>query len=103
MKTKANLLQETQAILAKLKGMRAELFQKYPLKRIALFGSYARGEQGDVSDIDILVDVDPTIGMRIVELADDLEKEFQRPVDLVSMRAIPSNRLKSIEGEVLYV
>ena len=46
-------------ILQTLKKAKPELVWRYGLKRLALFGSYARGEQREDSDVDILVEVDP--------------------------------------------
>ena len=34
------------------------IFKQYPIKRAALFGSYARGEQTDDSDLDLLLEYD---------------------------------------------
>jgi uncharacterized protein with HEPN domain len=59
-----------------------------PISRIALFGSYAREEQRADSDIDILVEVDPSIGLRFSALAEELERLLEEPVELVSSRAI---------------
>lgn len=53
-----------------------------------MFGSWARGEATEQSDIDILVEVDPTIGLRFVDLANELESALGRRVDLVSRRAV---------------
>jgi len=41
---------------------------------MALFGSYARGDQQAGSDVDILVEVDPSIGLDFVTLAERIEK-----------------------------
>ena len=70
---------------------------------MALFGSYARGEQCADSDVDILVDVDPSIGLEFVTLADSIEKLLGLPVDIVSHRAIKLRALKLIEQEIIYV
>lgn len=47
---------KTQEIISILKKHKAELSQKYPIRSLALFGSYARNEQQEGSDIDILVE-----------------------------------------------
>jgi hypothetical protein len=49
--------------------------------------------------VDVLVEVDPSIGLRFVELADDLERALGRHVDVVSRRAIkPSLKLPAGQG-----
>jgi predicted nucleotidyltransferase len=70
---------------------------------MALFGSYARGEQRADSDVDILVEVDPSIGLEFVTLAERIEKLLGVGVDLVSSRAVTSKAMEFIESELIYV
>ena len=49
------------------------LFSEYPLKSLAVFGSYARQEQNDRSDLDILVEFNKKIGIRFIDLAEEIE------------------------------
>ena len=70
---------------------------------MALFGSFARGDQRADSDVDILVEVDPSIGLEFVTLAERIEKLLGVTVDLVSSRAITSKAMKYIEPELIYV
>jgi|SRR6266404_4182363 len=89
-------------ILNRLRASKQSLQAEFPLKRIALFGSYARGaETPGHSDIDILVEVDPSIGLGFVTLAERLEQLLGRPVDLVSRRAIKPSLWKLIEPELI--
>lgn len=64
--------------------------EKYGIKRIALFGSYSRGEQKDSSDIDLLVEfADNSMTFdNYMELKFDLEDLFQKHVDLVIIEDI---------------
>jgi uncharacterized protein len=64
---------------------------------MALFGSWARNEQTETSDVDILVDLDPSIGLRFVTLAERLESLLEQHVDLVSSRAVKPNLLIQTE------
>ena len=70
---------------------------------MALFGSWALDEQTETSDVDILVDVDPSIGLRFVALAERLEALLGQHVDLVSSRAVKPGLLKQIEDELIDV
>jgi len=88
-------------ILAALREQHAILSRRYPIQRMALFGSWARGDAREESDVDILVDVDPSIGLRFVDLGDELEEALGRPVDLVSRRAIKPSYWKRIEPELI--
>ena len=55
------------------------------------------------SDVDILVDVDPSIGLDFVTLADRIEQLLGLPVDLVSSRAVKPAYRREIEPELIYV
>ncbi|QYZ79851.1 hypothetical protein E2N92_10645 [Methanofollis formosanus] len=58
-------------------------------ERIAIFGSYARGEAGAQSDIDILVRFARTKSLlQLVRIEDDLRVALQRNVDLVTEHAV---------------
>lgn len=70
------------------------------MKRIALFGSYARATRIS-GQSDILVEVDPSIGLGFVTLADRLEQLLGGRVDLVSRRAIKPSLWKLIEPELI--
>ena len=76
---------------------------KFPLRRVAIFGSVVRGEATEVSDVDILVEVDPSIGWGMVDLADSLEETIGRRVDLVSRQAVKPSLWKRIEPELVDV
>jgi len=90
-------------ILSLLVQNKTELENRFKVRRLALFGSYARGDQKPDSDVDILVDIDPSIGLEFVTLAEQIEKLLGLPVELVSLRAIKPNKLKFIERDLIYV
>jgi predicted nucleotidyltransferase len=96
-------MKERTQILELLRTVKPSLQLEFPLHALALFGSYARNEQGPNSDVDILVEVDPSIGLRFVELAERLENSLGEHVDLVSHRAIKPAMLKQIETELINV
>ena len=95
-KSRKELLQE----LARSKNL---LSGPYKVKRMALFGSWSRGDNRPDSDVDILVEVDPSIGLDFVELGDRLEELLGIKVDLVSRGAIKPRFWKEIEGELVDV
>ena len=76
-------------VLNKLRQLKDELALRYHVKSIGLFGSVARGEQAPGSDIDILVEFDPAIGLlKFIELEEFLSDRLGRKVDLVSRKAL---------------
>ena len=90
-------------ILKVLAKNEPELQRRFKVSKMALFGSYARGDQQPNSDVDILVEVDPSIGLEFVTLAERIEKLLGVSVDLVSSRAVNSRAMKYIEPELIYV
>jgi uncharacterized protein len=94
---------ERERILARLRAGLPALKRQFPLHRLALFGSVVRGEALPGSDIDILADVEPSIGLDFVTLADKLEELTGHKIDLVSRRAIKPVLWKQIESEVIDV
>ena len=82
-----------------------EIRKRYGVVILGIFGSYARGEQNEPSDIDILVELEKPIGLKFFELWDELEKLLGVKVDLLTIRAVKQkpNLWKSIEEDVVYV
>ena len=83
------------------------LRDNYGVKRIGLFGSFAKGIQREDSDIDILVEFEKTVGFKFIELAEYFEKLLGKKVDILTSEGIKSIRLKKvardIERSVVYV
>lgn len=91
-----------QSILAKLRQYKPELKRKYPVTNIGVFGSYARGEATDKSDIDIAVEIDGSMGLNFVAMADEIESLFGIKTDVIPKRSIKSEYLHQIEKEIVY-
>jgi len=80
------------------------LKQKYPIARLALFGSVTRDDFDPVkSDIDILVSFDGSIGIGFIDLANELEQLLGREVDLVSMEALKPRQWEYLKNKMVYV
>lgn len=94
---------ERDKILQRLRESKPSLARNFPLRRLALFGSFARGDATPESDIDILVEVEPSIGLGFVTLAEELERLLAHPVDLVSRRALKPTLWAQIEPELIDV
>jgi hypothetical protein len=72
------------------------------VRRLGLFGSYARGRATRSSDIDFLVEFDRKSFDAYMELKDYLEKLFRRRVDLVLSDAIKPRLRPAILREAVY-
>jgi uncharacterized protein len=86
-----------------LQSNKQHLINKYNLKSIALFGSFARDEATVNSDVDILVEFEKPIGLDFVLLADELEEILDVKVDLVTPGAIKPKMFEYIKRDLLYV
>ncbi|MEN3184632.1 MAG: nucleotidyltransferase family protein [Atribacterota bacterium] len=91
-------------ILRFLATHKDELVREFRLRRIGLFGSFARGEEGKASDIDIVVEMENPDLFTLARLKEYLEEAFGRKVDLVRMRKHMNEFLRRrLEKEALYV
>jgi predicted nucleotidyltransferase len=86
-----------------LRANKELFFSKYPLKKMALFGSYSRGDQTEKSDVDILVQFETPVGLEFLYLSYELEDLLHRKVDLVSENAIKPRYLAHIKKDLIYV
>jgi uncharacterized protein len=71
----------------------------------ALFGSRARGDNREDSDIDILVELDPDMLLDIytyVGIKDDVAELFDGPVDVVNRAFLKKNLPPLPTGEVIH-
>lgn len=82
-----------------------ENFQiKYGVEKIGLFGSYARGEETNESDIDVYVHTAQKNLSAITGLWSQLEVDLDKKIDLVTAHKHMRPGLKNaIENEVIYV
>ena len=82
----------------------AEELAGFGVRRLALFGSIARGEDAPGSDVDVLVAFDgPTTFDRYFDLKFWLEDLFGRSVDLVTEKALRPEMAPAIHREALHV
>lgn len=94
----------TARILNLLKAKKPELTKRYPISELGLFGSYARGDFNEKSDIDILVDFNARIdGFDYIKLAHELEDMFRYKIDLVSRNGIKPGYLPFVEKNLIHV
>ena len=92
-----------ETVIAILADALPDLKSRYPIRHIELFGSVARNVNSEGSDIDLLVDVDPEIGLAIVDLSEELERLLGASVDLITTRGINPRLKKRIEQELIHV
>ncbi len=79
--TRARLLRVLQEALP-------ELRERYGVTHLALYGSFAHGQPGKDSDVDLLVELERPLGLEFVDLAEDLERRLGRRVELATFGAL---------------
>jgi len=91
-------------ILEFLKQNKSRLQERYGISEVALFGSYARGENRTDSDVDIAIRTPLRDYFRLYDLKEELEEAFKTSVDLVRMRESMNPYLKKrIEKDGIFV
>ena len=95
-------LKEIQELLL---AHKKELRARFGVRRIGIFGSYARGEHNPQSDVDILVEFERPVGWEVVDLRDYLESLLGMKVDLVTEKALRRKPYlwESVQEDILYV
>ena len=85
--------------------MLQQFFAVKPVKKAYLFGSYARNEADNNSDIDLLVELDHSepIGMRFFAYQIELEKLLNMKVDLVSNEGLSKYIKPIIDKEKILI
>jgi len=100
-------MQTTQtSILEYLNNNKLEFAQKYYINKFGLFGSFARNEQTENSDIDIVyfMKEDEKISyFQLFELEKILEKQFNRKVELINYQYINPIIKYKAKNEIIYV
>ncbi len=91
-------------ILTSLQQYKALNSDRYPIRRIGIFGSVARESATNKSDVDIVVELERQDLFDLIGIKQDLEEKFNCPVDIVSYRKKMNPFLKRrIDNEAIYV
>ena len=84
--------------------MKPYLMNKYNIESLYIFGSYAREEQTDISDVDILVDFNKVPDLlTFIELEEYLSEQLHNKVDLVPKRKLKAQLKNQILKEAIAV
>jgi len=95
---------DKQAAIAVLQ-QNADALRARGIQHAALFGSVARGEAHAESDLDILVELDPTLKLDIFAYAGlrrFVAELFKGPVDVVDREALKPHLRGSINADAIY-
>ncbi|MCL2056445.1 MAG: nucleotidyltransferase family protein [Oscillospiraceae bacterium] len=88
--------------LDRIKQISVPIAQKYGVKKLALFGSYARGEQKETSDIDFLIDKGRIQGWEFFGFINSLEDDLGLNVDVLTYDALEASLIfDAVKDEVV--
>ncbi len=92
-----------QIILNYLLKHKEEFKEKYRVEKIGLFGSYAREEATEASDIDIFVTMQPKM-FDMIALKQQIEEDLEKRVDVIrEHKYMKPLLLKMIQKDISYV
>ena len=87
-----------------IKSIVEPIAKRYGVDKVFLFGSYARGEATESSDIDFRVDRGQLRGlMALGGMYDDLQTQFGKSLDLLTTASLDSSFLQNIASEEILV
>lgn len=91
-------------VIEVLKQFKRNHGSQYGILRIGIFGSVARDQASDTSDVDIVVKTETPDPFNIVHIKEDLQEQLNLRVDIVRLRETMNPFLKNrIEKEAVYV
>ena len=92
-------VQTKKTVIDLLRGVFPALAGNYGVRRVALFGSFAKGTPQPESE-DLLVELDRPLGLRFVDMADFLEQTLGRKVDILTPDGLADIRLPRISKTI---
>ncbi len=83
-----------------IKNIVSPIAEKYGVEKVYLFGSYARGEATDNSDLDFRIDKGTLKGLIMLgAMYSDLEEKFDKKLDLLTTASLDKEFLNRIKDE----
>lgn len=95
---------QTNSSLARLRTLLQPFCQKHRIRRLDIFGSFARGENRPASDVDLLVTLDesrPPSTSELLEMAGEAEEIVGAPVDFVLRSSLEKSDNQFARDQIL--
>jgi len=97
-------IKNREAILNELRKIKPDFARRYGVTKLGIFGSLARNESREGSDIDVVVEMKEPNLFYMVHIKEALEENFKMPVDVIRYRQLMNKYLKArIDREAVYV
>jgi len=83
------------------------LASEFGVKKVGLFGSYAKDLETKDSDLDVIIELGRPMGFRFNELSEYFENIFEKKVDIITHDGLKNIRIEkiadNIRGNIIYV
>ena len=76
------------------------LSSEYGVKQIGIFGSLAKDESTESSDVDIIVELKDPVGFKFFKMIDYLEKLLGTKVDVLTTAGLDNIRIKKVADDI---
>lgn len=97
-------MKTTAEIVEILRDYKARSAEKYGIETLGLFGSVARGEQNEKSDIDVFIKLHKTSFYILMDIKDDLENLFRQKIDLITLHETMRTLFRrNLEQDAIYL
>jgi len=94
---------QSSSAINEISGIVSPIAAKYGAERVFLFGSYARGDMTDKSDVDLRIDKGRIHGTQIAGLLIELEEALGREVDLIPTTSLDTKFLNAIKNDEVLI
>ena len=85
--------------VASIRKSVSPIAKQYGLRRVYLFGSYAKGTADEDSDVDLLIEIGEKLSLiGLSGIIQQAREALNRPVDVVTTSALDDNLRESIAG-----
>lgn len=97
-------MQNTAEIINVLKHFKKVYAHKYGIRTLGIFGSFARGQQDEQSDLDVVVTLSDPDFFTLEKIREELEKLMPLHIDIINFRNTLRDSLKeNIQRDAIYV
>ena len=97
-------MKSTAEIISILKKFKQESAHKYAFKSLGIFGSFARNQQDEASDLDIFVTLQESDFFTLEKIKEELEQLVHFKIDIVNFRDSLRNSFKqNILKDAIYI
>ena len=86
-----------------IKTMVAPIAKDFGVKKIAIFGSYARGEQTENSDIDFVIDKGRLTGFAYFGFLENLQEVLKTRIDLLTYESMANSLIKNARKDEVVI